>query len=48
MINHFTAYLWWEMAKILYFIGLNIENSYGRNTIGNTAYNALAIYRTSL
>ena len=25
---------WWGIAKILYFMGLNFENLYGRNTIG--------------
>jgi hypothetical protein len=32
------AYFWWGIAKILYFMGLNFENLYGRNTIGFTAY----------
>jgi hypothetical protein len=41
MINYqnryYTANFWWEMAKILYFIGLDFEDLYGRNTIGNTS-----------
>jgi hypothetical protein len=40
MINHQKPILyglfWWEIAKILYFMGLDFENLYGRNTIGNT------------
>jgi hypothetical protein len=32
------AYFWWETAKILYFMGLDFENLYGRNTIGFTAW----------
>jgi hypothetical protein len=35
--QYFTAYFWWGIAKILYFMGLNFENLYGRNTIGFTA-----------
>jgi len=31
------AYFWWEIAKILYFMGFNFENLYGCNTIGFTA-----------
>ena len=32
--RYFAAHFWWGIAKILYFIGLNFENLYGRNTIG--------------
>jgi hypothetical protein len=36
--RYFTAYFWWGIAKTLYFMGLDFENLYGRNTIGFTVY----------
>jgi hypothetical protein len=30
------TYFWWGIAKVLYFIGLNFENLYDRNTIAFT------------